>query len=213
MTPTRAAPRCNQSTAASVVTFNAGCRPVTAEQERQSAGLMRLAQAGDQVAYASLLVLLTSTSRQFARTRLGAVPWIDDVVQETLLAVHRARHTYDPGRPFAPWFYAVASSRLIDVVRRERRVTSREIPGDVLPDARIVGGTTTRDEIDVEAIHAAVASLPARQREVIEALKFRDQSVREVAGRLRMTESAVKVTAHRGYRALKRLLGRHERED
>jgi RNA polymerase sigma factor (sigma-70 family) len=173
---------------------------------------MRLAQAGDQLAYASLLVLLTSTTRQFARTRLGAVPWIDDVVQETLLAVHRARRTYDPGRPFAPWFYAVASSRLIDVVRRERRVASREIPGDVLPDAPIVGGTT-RDEIDVEAIRAAVASLPARQREVIEALKFRDQSVREVAGRLSMTESAVKVTAHRGYRALKRLIGGHGRED
>ena len=88
---------------------------MTAEQERQSASLMRLAQAGDQIAYASLLVLLTSATRQFARTRLGAVPWIDDVVQETLLAVHRARQTYDPGRPFAPWFYAVASSRLIDV--------------------------------------------------------------------------------------------------
>ena len=174
---------------------------------------MRLTQAGDQVAYASLLVSLTSTTRQFARARLGAVPWIDDVVQETLLAVHRTRHTYDPARPFAPWFYAVASSRLIDAVRRERRVTAREISADVLPDVAAVGGTTTRDEIDVEAIHAAVGALPARQREVIEALKFRDQSVREVAGRLSMTESAVKVTAHRGYRALKRLLGRHERED
>jgi RNA polymerase sigma-70 factor (ECF subfamily) len=186
---------------------------VTAEQERRSAGLMRLAQGGDQVAYASLLVLLTSTTRQFARSRLGAVPWIDDVVQETLLAVHRARQTYDPGRPFAPWFYAVASSRLIDAVRRERRVTSREIPGDVLPDPPGVGGTTVRDEIDVDAIRAAVTSLPARQREVIEALKFGDQSVREVAGRLNMTESAVKVTAHRGYRVLKRLLGGQGRED
>jgi len=138
---------------------------------------------------------------------------IEDTAERTLLAVHRARQTYDPGRPFAPWFYAVASSRLIDVVRRERRVTSREIPGDVLPEAPIAGGTATRDEIDVEAIHAAVAALPPRQREVIEALKFQDQSVREVAGRLSMTESAVKVTAHRGYKALKRLLGGHGRED
>ena len=103
---------------------------MTVEQERESAGLMRLAQAGDQTAYASLLVLLTSATRQFARARLGGVPWIDDVVQETLLAVHRARQTYDPGRPFAPWFYAVASSPLIDVIRRERRVISHEIAGD-----------------------------------------------------------------------------------
>ena len=185
---------------------------MTAEQERQSAGLMRLAQAGDQAAYASLLVLLTSMTRRFACARLGPVPWIDDVVQETLLAVHRARQTYDPGRPFAPWFYAVASSRLIDVIRRERRVSSRELPGDMLPEA-VVEETSGHDEIDVEAIHAAVASLPQRQREVIEALKFEDQSVREVAGRLSMSESAVKVTAHRGYQALKRLLRGQGRED
>lgn len=184
---------------------------MTAEQERQSAGLMRLAQAGDQAAYASLLIVLTTVTRHFARARLGAVPWIDDVVQETLLAVHRARRTYDPARPFAPWFYAVASSRLIDAIRRERRVSTREVPGDVLPEAGD-NETAVHDHIDVEAIHAAVASLPARQREVIEALKFQDQSVREVAGRLQMSESAVKVTAHRGYQALKRLL-RGGRED
>jgi RNA polymerase sigma-70 factor (ECF subfamily) len=74
-------------------------------------------------------------------------------------------------------------------------------------------GGGRRDDIDVDAIHAAVASLPDRQREVIESLKFRDQSVREIAGRLSMTESAVKVTAHRGYRVLRRLLGGHGRED
>jgi RNA polymerase sigma-70 factor (ECF subfamily) len=186
---------------------------VTADQERQSASLMRLAQAGDQAAYASLLVMLTSVTRRFARVRLGAVPWIDDVVQETLMTVHAARQTYDPGRPFAPWFYALASSRLIDVLRRERRITSREIADDVLPEAAGAGDARASDEIDVKAIHAAMAALPARQREVIEGLKFRDQSVREVAGRLRMTESAVKVTAHRGYRALRRLLGGRQDED
>jgi RNA polymerase sigma-70 factor (ECF subfamily) len=185
---------------------------VTADQERQAASLMRLAQAGDQVAYASLLVLLTSITRQYARARLGAVPWIDDIVQETLLTVHRARHTYDPARPFVPWFYAVASSRLIDVLRRERRVTSHEIPGDVLPEAPGAAGPRPRDEIDVEAIQAAVASLPARQREVIHGLKFQHESVREVADRLNMTEPAVKVAAHRGYQALRRLL-RGGRED
>jgi RNA polymerase sigma-70 factor, ECF subfamily len=184
---------------------------MTAEQELRSAALMRLAQGGDQAAYASLLVLLTSATRQFARARLGSVPWIDDVVQETLLAVHRARQTYDPGRPFAPWFYAVASSRMIDVIRRERRVISRELPCDVLPE--MVQERSVGDEIDVEAIHAAVALLPQRQREVIEALKFHDESVREIAGRLQMTESAVKVTAHRGYQALKRLLRGPRHED
>jgi RNA polymerase sigma-70 factor, ECF subfamily len=180
---------------------------VTADQEHQAAALMRLAQTGDQVAYASLLVLLTSIARQFARRRLGGVVWVDDVVQETLLALHGARQTYDPRRPFAPWFYAIASSRLIDVLRRERRVTSREIAGDQLPEEAGPADGSLRQEIDAEAIQAAVRSLPDRQRVVIEGLKFQDQSVREVAGRLNMSESAVKVTAHRGYRTLKRLLG------
>lgn len=181
-------------------------RLVTAEQEHQSASLMRLAQTGDQIAYSSLLVLLTTLVRQFARQRVGAVPWVDDVVQETLLAVHSARHTWDARRPFAPWFYAIASNRMIDVLRRERRVASREIGSEVELEVASTAAVV-REDIDVDAIRAAVAALPARQREVIESLKFEDQSVREVAGRLKMSESAVKVTAHRGYRALRRLLG------
>ena len=184
---------------------------MTREQERQTAVWMRLAQAGDQAAYASLLVMLTSVTRQFARARAGNVGWVDDVVQETLLTIHGARHTYDPARPFAPWFYAIASSRLIDVLRRERRVGSRELAGDTLPEPP--PAAVSGDDIDVEAIHAALATLPPRQRDVIEGMKFRDESVREIAGRTKMTESAVKVTAHRGYRTLRRLLGGQRRED
>ena len=183
---------------------------MTPELERQGAAFMRMAQAGDQDAYTSLLVLLTSTTRKFARARLGGVPWIDDVVQETLLTVHRALHTYDPARPFGPWFYAIASTRLIDVVRRERRITQREVPRD--PAFDVAEASAGGQDIDVEAIRAAVRSLPERQRDVIEGLKFRDESVRDVANRTNMTISAVKVTAHRGYRTLRKLLG-GERED
>jgi RNA polymerase sigma factor (sigma-70 family) len=178
---------------------------VTPEQERQGAAFMRMAQAGDQDAYTSLLLLLTSMTRQFARARLGGVPWIDDVVQETLLTVHRALHTYDPARPFGPWFYAIASTRLIDAVRRERRITRRELPRD--PGFDVAEASAGDQHIDVEAIRAAVKSLPGRQREVIEGLKYRDESVRDVASRTNMTISAVKVTAHRGYRTLRKMLG------
>jgi RNA polymerase sigma factor (sigma-70 family) len=181
---------------------------VTPEQERQSAAFMRMAQAGDQEAYASLLVLLTSTTRRFARARLGGVPWIDDVVQETLLTVHRALHTYDPARPFGPWFYAIASTRLIDAVRRERRITQRELPRD--PGFDVPDSSAGESDIDVEAILAAVRSLPARQREIVTALKLQDESVTEVSDRLGMSQSAVKVTAHRGYKALRRLFGGKE---
>jgi RNA polymerase sigma-70 factor (ECF subfamily) len=177
------------------------------EQETQSALLMRQAQAGDQTAYAELLGMLTSVTRQFARRKSGDVPWVEDVVQETLISVHRARHTYDPARPFAPWFYAIAAHRVVDVFRRERRVASRELGSDVLPEPREKPVVERAGGVDMEIVHAALSALPARQREVVEGLKLRDESVRDLAGRLGMSESAVKVTAHRGYKALKKLLG------
>jgi RNA polymerase sigma-70 factor (ECF subfamily) len=65
----------------------------------------------------------------------------------------------------------------------------------------------------MEAVQQALASLPARQREIVEAIKLRDESVRDIAARLGMTMTSVKVTAHRGYRTLRRLLGVDLREE
>jgi RNA polymerase sigma-70 factor, ECF subfamily len=180
---------------------------VTEDQETQSAALMRRAQSGDQDAYAQLLALLTSVTGQYTRRRSGDVPWVGDVVQETLISVHRARHTYDPARPFAPWFYAIAAHRLVDVYRREHRVGSRELAGDVLPEPEHTRPVDREGDVDMDAVRAALASLPSRQREIVEGLKLRDESVRELASRLGMSESAVKVTAHRAYQALKKMLG------
>lgn len=174
---------------------------------------MRRAQAGEEDAYAELLVLLTAATRSYVRFRVGApVPWLDDVVQETLIAVHQARHTFDGHRPFAPWFYAIARNRFVDGLRRAHRVRQHEVVCDVWPEFR-----DTRDDgasdVDVEAVRRALASLPPRQREVVEAMKLRDESVRDIATRLGMTMTAVKVTAHRGYRALRRVLGSDLREE
>lgn len=165
------------------------------------------AQSGDQQSYAELLVLLTSVTRQYARGKSGAVPWVEDVVQETLISVHRARHTYDASRPFAPWFYAIASHRVVDVYRRERRVASRELGSDALPERATVRHVDRVGDVDMDKVRSALAALPTRQRDIVEGLKLRDESVKELATRLGMSESAVKVTAHRGYQALKKLLG------
>lgn len=166
---------------------------------------MARAHMGDREAYAELLVLATGAIRRLVRGRWGDVPWADDAVQETLMSVHRARHTYDPKRPFVPWLYAIAGNRIIDVARRERRVGTREFGTDALPEPPAPAEQNAG--LDVERIRAALAELPDRQRDVIEGLKFRDESVREVGERMQMSDSAVKVTAHRGYKTLRRLLG------
>jgi len=174
---------------------------------------MRRAQEGEEEAYAELLVLLSAATRSYARLRVGApVPWIDDVVQETLIAVHHARHTFDGRRPFAPWFYAIARNRFVDVLRREQRVRRHEFVGDAWPELECATNDAT-SRVDMDAVQQALASLPPRQREIVVAIKLRDESVRDIAARLDMTMTSVKVTAHRGYRTLRRLLGVDLREE
>jgi RNA polymerase sigma-70 factor (ECF subfamily) len=178
---------------------------VTAEQERAAAELFARAMNGDRQAYGEFLTDVGRAARAYVRMKAGAVPWVEDVVQETLLAVHRARRTYDPRRPLAPWVYAIAKNRLVDAIRRERRTAAREVADDRLPEAAAIA-PPAEDAMDPQLL-AALQSLPARQREIVESLKLRDESVRDVSRRLRMSETYVKVSAHRGYAALRRLLG------
>jgi RNA polymerase sigma-70 factor (ECF subfamily) len=187
---------------------------VTDEQDRLSARLMARAQGGDSEAYTELLTLLASVGRRYVRRRVGGAAWVDDVVQETLLSVHAARHTFTGGRPFAPWFYAIASSRLIDAIRRERRIASREIADGPPVDeaAGALPGPAPRPALDPDAVRAAMLRLTPNQRRVVHALKFRHETVREASERLGMSQTAVKVTAHRGYRALRKALGMAHRE-
>src|SRR5688572_7799904 len=114
---------------------------MTPQQEQRATALMIETQRGDGPAYAELLTLLAATARQYTRNRLGDVPWLDDVAQEVLLTVHKARATWDPRRPFAPWFYAILSHRMIDVLRKERRVSAREVGGDELPEPATQAGS------------------------------------------------------------------------
>lgn len=185
---------------------------MTVTEETRAAGLMRRAQAGDRESYAELLALLTPVTSRFVRGRSGHVTWVDDAVQETLLSVHRARHTWDPSRPFAPWFYAIASHRTIDVYRRERRVASREEAREQIEAPAPVAEADDSHPVDMAAVRAALASLPARQRDIVEGLKLRDESVKGLAARHGMSETAVKVMAHRGYRRLRALLGGSEKD-
>jgi RNA polymerase sigma-70 factor (ECF subfamily) len=185
---------------------------VTQEEDVRSADLMRRTQQGDERAYAELLVLLAARARSYVRVRTRTpVTWQDDAVQEALIAIHEARHTYDARRPFAPWFYAILQHRFIDVLRREMRVQQREIAVDVWPEP--APPPAGESSIDLDLVLRALATLPPRQREIVEGLKLRDESVRDLAGRLGMSAGAVKVTAHRGYRALRRLLGGELREE
>lgn len=185
---------------------------MTPEQEVELGRLMVAAQSGDRGLYEILLRRVTAVAQAYVRRRAGDAAWGEDVVQECLIALHRARHTYDPARPFAPWLYAIVQNRLVDALRQQRRRLLRELQAVEGSREPRSSGMQERDAWRRD-VRRAVAGLPDRQRQVIELLKFEELSVREVATRLGMTESNVKVTAHRGYRALRQRIEEWTRGD
>lgn len=160
---------------------------------------MAAAQAGDQHAYRQLLEAIQPLVARYVRRRVRADATVEDVCQDVLLTVHRVRHTYEPGRPFEPWLYAIARSRVIDHLRRERRISASEVLMDALPEVGAVGSETT-----AEAALDVLGRLPATQREAFVMLKIEGLSTEEAAKRAGITVSALKVRAHRAYVTIKR---------
>jgi RNA polymerase sigma-70 factor (ECF subfamily) len=178
--------------------------------EEAWAGLMRAAQQGDSGAYERLLREVLPVVRRLVAARLGDPSAIEDVVQNVFLSVHRARHTYQAQRPFGPWLRAIARNAVIDAQRQRTTRLGREQPlldEDQLADTR---ETIDPNEPLSPRLTEALESLPAAQREAVELIHVRELSVAEAAERAGTTPGALKVRAHRGYRALRRYLGASE---
>ncbi len=173
--------------------------------DRQLSELMRRAQDGDAGAYQALLIEVVALVRGFARSRLRSSDRREEVAQETLLSIHRDRHTYDPARPFLPWMYAIARHRLADFAEKRRRREETEVPGDGFEDAAAQDAIVERGT-PAGFLRQALALLSIRQRSIIQMLKFEGLSVAEVSRKTGLSESSVKVTAHRGYKSLRRLM-------
>ncbi len=169
--------------------------------EERLRGLMLLGLAGDAVAYAAFLRDLAAHLRAFLRKRLVRLPdEVEDLVQESLLAVHNQRHTYDPSQPLTAWVVALARYKLIDLLRRRSRQDLLHDPLDEdseqLPAADGNAAEARRD------LAKLLDTLPERQRMPIVHVKLEGLSVAETAQRTGMSESAVKVGIHRGLKAL-----------
>jgi len=164
--------------------------------------LMRAANGGDAAAYNRLLTSLAPAVRAVARRGLGraglAADDAEDVVQETLLAIHLKRHTWDPSLPLGPWVRAIARNKLIDAMRRRGR--RDHIPIDDFVDT-LASDTAEPTPIPCK-LDEHLQSLPDRQQSVVRAISLDGASIRETAARLNMSEGAVRVALHRGLAAL-----------
>jgi RNA polymerase sigma-70 factor (ECF subfamily) len=153
---------------------------------------------GDIAAHTALLRLLVPLLRGFYRRRAnGSDDDIEDLVQETLIAVHTRRSTYDRDRAFTAWLFAIARYKMIDHFRRAGRLRPIEGMEEMLVAEDFESGTIAR--LDVEHL---LAELPPKQARMIRATRIEGLSVSEAAQADGIGESDVKVSVHRGLKAL-----------
>jgi RNA polymerase sigma-70 factor (ECF subfamily) len=172
--------------------------------ELELARLMRAAIAGDEKAYGDFLHRAACLVRGFARRKIvhgGVDP--EDIVQETLLAIHLKRHTWRQDAPVTPWLYAIARYKLVDAFRRRGRRVEIEI-GEIVETV----AAPEPETVSEREIGNALQTLAPGQRSVVAAVSVEGRSIRETAKSLGMSEAAVRVALHRGLTAITRRIGR-----
>ena len=166
--------------------------------EHRLRGLMLAGLAGEAQPYRNLLDELSGLLRAYYARRCPPGVDAEDLVQETLIAVHTRRATYDAGQPFTAWAYAIARYKLIDQLRRARLHlrAPQEAAEALFVEPGADAAMASRD------LDAVMADLPSRTRDLIRDTRIAGLSTREAAQKHDMSESAVKVAVHRGLKAL-----------
>lgn len=159
---------------------------------------------GDARAHRAFLEDVSTLLRGYYRRRLASNPAeAEDLVQETLIAIHTRRDTYDPAYPVTAWIHAIARYRLIDHWRRTKR------RGVTVPveDADSIFETPESNAVEARMDAAVLLErLPAKQRDAIRLVKLEEKSVREASQITGWGESDIKVSIHRGLKTLARLM-------
>jgi RNA polymerase sigma factor (sigma-70 family) len=183
------------------------------DAERQWAESMARAQSGDRVAYEQLLRACIPFIKRVARHQGVGPDGLDDVVQETLLSIHRARHTYDPGRSVMAWLGMIAQRRAIDALRRQR-LRLREVHAPAAYENYADHGGCPDASMsplgDTAWLAAAVQDLPLRQREAVDLLVFQSRSLASAAIAAGRSTGSLRVSWHRALRTLQAQFGRQE---
>lgn len=167
--------------------------------------LMQHALEGDKRAYAELLQETAHFLRPFLKQKLSTENEVDDLLQEILLSIHKARHTYDGLRPYKPWAYAIAKYRLLDYLRNQYTDHLRSAL-DMSELKNSLQENATEYRISYESISGEIRKLPKKQALILQMMHQGGYTAKEVAEKIGMTETAVKVAAHRAYKALKHQL-------
>ncbi len=175
------------------------------EVEQRLAVLMLRVQAGDGPAWREVLIVLSARLKPYFRGRIGAdcVGDVEDLVQDTLMALHARRMTYDTTQPFTAWAYAIARYKLIDFWRRRR--VRRHVPLDDVADTLWIDADNVGEvQADLDRL---LGALPDRQERLVRSVRIEGLSLSEAGQRLGMSEGAAKVSLHRALKALMAKVG------
>ena len=163
------------------------------------------AQAGDEAAYREALTRMAGRLRAYFGRRLQALPDdVEDLVQETLLALHLQRGTYDPALPVSAWLHAIARHKLVDLFRRRGRREALHEPLDDLDEA--LHPLVADEQPARRDLGLLLQTLPEAQRQAIVLMKIEGLSVAEASQRSGVSASALKVQVHRGLKRLAALV-------
>jgi RNA polymerase sigma-70 factor (ECF subfamily) len=163
------------------------------------------AQSGNEKDYQRLLQELSEVIDRYLRSRIGHHHFIEDCVQDTLVAIHKARHTYDPGRRFRPWLFAIVRHKAIDTLRHQR--SQRDAVERYREELEVTGSQRENAPADDGGLPGKLmAALSPQHREAITLTKIKGLSTAQAAATLRISEGALKVRIHRAIGRLKRLV-------
>jgi RNA polymerase sigma-70 factor (ECF subfamily) len=165
--------------------------------------LMRRYQQADEEAASALIQRVSPLLYRYFFVQASNRRYADDLLQETWMRIHKARHTYRRGEPPMPWIFAIARHTSLDHYRKARRFETREKQVAVLPERAAANPRPAGDGPDLDSI---LAALPERQREVIVMLKVSGMTIDEVARATSSSAGSVKQRAHRAYQKLREVL-------
>ena len=171
------------------------------ERSRRRSRWMAAAQRGDVEAYRALLDDIGPLVTRFLRRRVHDAEEVRDLYQDVLMALHRARHTYEASRPLEPWLFAITRHVVADHARRRVGRRTREVLVATPPETPVEpeGG------LRIRLMHA-LRRLSSEQRQAIALLRLEGLSVEAAALRAGTTPGALKVRAHRAFKILRQLL-------
>ncbi|MFZ4541310.1 MAG: sigma-70 family RNA polymerase sigma factor [Rickettsiales bacterium] len=165
------------------------------------AALFRSGLEGNQVDYCRFLASITPILKRMIGKRLNPSE-VDDVVQEILISIHKARHTYDGMRPMMPWIASIAKFRLTDHLRKH--YTARRDKTVDISELENILADVTEEASDRESIDELLKDVPEQHQRILTLMHVEGYTAKEVGAQLNINESAVKVAAHRAIKKIRK---------